>query len=108
MRFAAELAVVGIQPDQQRTFTTGERAMSADEKGNEPGTQSTSDLESGDAGTKGTGSAGRQAGYAPDAAGESGDAGTKGTGSAGRQAGYAPAATGEGGDAGTKGTGSAG
>jgi len=65
--------------------------MSADEKVNEPGTESTSDLAGSDAGTKGTGSAGLQAGDAPDTAAggesnagyESGDAGTKGTGSAG-------------------------
>ena len=48
--------------------------MSADEKGNEPGAESTSDLESGGSGTKGSGSAGREPGA---------DAGTKGTGSAG-------------------------
>jgi hypothetical protein len=45
-----------------------------DEKGNESGTESSSDLDSGGSGTKGTGSAGLQPGN---------DAGTKGTGSAG-------------------------
>ena len=67
--------------------------MSEEEKDNRAGAQGMADLMGSDAGTKGTGSAGLQAGDAPDSGAtsgdepnagyESGDAGTKGTGSAG-------------------------
>ena len=62
--------------------------MSEDEKKTDGGSSGEANLMSGDAGTKGTGSAGLQsdepAGTGTESADtESGDAGTKGTGSAG-------------------------